>query len=299
MIARQRTTTRQPRRSRSAPLIALAIALLALVALLLAAPSALADALSPESQSGSPNAEAIDTLYWIVFIVAIPIFVGVEGLLIYCLVKYRARRRGPEPSQIHGNAPLEIGWTVGAATIVVALAVLTFVMLDDIKNPGRSGPGGLQTAGATEFASINQPAPPGGDGLRIRVNSQQYLFRYDYPGDPPLFSYYELVVPVNTTVVLEVTSSDVAHAWWVPKLGGKVDAIPGHVNETWFNAEKPGVYYGQCAELCGENHADMRTSVRVVPVAEYERWAAEQRREIQAAQEQLARSRQQRERDSQ
>lgn len=271
------------------------VAVLGLLAVaLVAAPSALADVLSPESESRSPNAEAIDTLYWIVLIVAVPIFVGVEGLLIYCLVKYRARRGGPAPSQIRGNTPLELGWTIGAASIVLALAVATFVMLDDIKDPARSGPEGLQFAEGVQVASVNQPPPPDGKALKIRVNSQQYLFRYDYPGEPQLFSYYELVVPVNTTVVLEVTSSDVAHAWWVPKLGGKIDAIPGYFNSTWFKVPKPGVFYGQCAELCGENHADMRTRVRVVPVAQYERWTRQKRREIKDAQRELAASRQER-----
>ena len=102
-------------------------------------------------------------------------------------------------------------------------------------------------------------------------------------------------MPVNTTVTLEVYSQDVAHSWWVPKLGGKVDAIPGHDNETWFRAEEEGTYEGACAELCGENHADMRTRVVVLPVDEYEAWAEQQTEDIKAAQEGLAEQRKERE----
>ena len=91
------------------------------------------------------------------------------------------------------------------------------------------------------------------------MNGQQYLWRYDYPGGRGL-SYYELVVPTNTTVTLNITSSDVHHSWWIPKLGGKADAMPGHTNETWFKITKAGTYEGQCAELCGEGHADMRAA---------------------------------------
>ena len=155
------------------------------------------------------------------------IFLIVEGTLIWSLVSHRARRGGPEAAQIRGNTPLELGWTVGAALILVVLTVVTFVYLDDIKNPPPSGPDGL--ASQAQFASIDQPEPAGGGGptLNIEVNGQQYLWRYDYPGDEQLFSYYEMVVPTDTTVTLDVTASDVIHSWWIPKLGGKVDGVPG------------------------------------------------------------------------
>jgi cytochrome c oxidase subunit 2 len=277
----------------------LAAAPVALLALLLAAPSALAGVVTPES-GGSPNADDISTLYEITLYIAIVIFIGVEGTLIWSLVKYRARRGGPPAEQIHGNTPLELGWTIGAGVIVVILAVVTFVYLDDIKNPPASDPEGLQVAEGVQFASINQPEPPGGNGLRIRVNGQQYLWRYDYAGAGPneegqLFSYHKMVVPVHTTVVLEITSQDVAHSWWIPELGGKADALPGHVNETWFKISEPGLYEGQCAELCGDNHADMRAVVEALPVDQYEAWVEQQRSDIREAQTELAAQRQRRE----
>jgi cytochrome c oxidase subunit 2 len=122
--------------------------------------------------------------------------------------------------------------------------------------------------------------------LRIEVNGQQYLWRFDYAGGDQLFSYHTMVVPVDTTVVLEVSTSDVIHSWWIPKLGGKVDGVPGHINETWFkiSAEHAGsTFGGQCAELCGANHADMRAEVRAVTPEAFEAWAEKQRKAIERA----------------
>jgi cytochrome c oxidase subunit II len=268
---------------------ALAPAGLAILALLALAPAASADLVSPES-GGSPNADRIDTLYWIGLIIAIPIFLLVEGVLIWCLIKYRARRGGAEAAQIRGNTRLELGWTVGAASITVVLAALTFAFLNSIKNPDRSTVAAPAADRGTRFASVDQPAPPGPNKpLEIGVNGQQYLWRYDYPGG--VFSYYEMVVPVNTTVTLKVTASDVVHSWWIPKLGGKVDAMPGYDNETWFKVDEPGTFEGNCAELCGANHADMRARVRALPEAEFKAWLDRQKADIKAAQDALARTR--------
>ena len=269
----------------------------AVIGMLVTAPGAFADAFTPES-GGSQQAEDIDTLYKLTLYIGIVIFVGVEATLIYSLIKYRARRGGPDAQQIHGNTPLEIGWTVGAALILVVLTVVTFIYLPDIENPPASGPNGLRAEQA-RFASIDQPAPPrsGGPVLTIRVNGQQYLWRYDYSGGDQLFSYFEMVVPTDTTVVLKVTASDVIHSWWIPKFGGKVDAVPGYENDTWFKvpAGKEGVYRGQCAELCGSGHADMRAQVRAVTPDEFEAWAERTREEIMAAGEDLSEQRERRE----
>jgi cytochrome c oxidase subunit 2 len=270
----------------------------ALLALLVAAPSALGDTFTPES-GGSPNADDIDTLYKITLYVAIVIFLIVEGTLIWSLVRYRSRRRGPEAAQIRGNTPLELGWTVAAALILVVLTVVTFIYLPDIENPPESGPDGLQASQA-RFASIDQPAPPSGRPyLRIAVNGQQYVWRFDYPGKRKLFSYHTLVVPVDTTVVLEVTASDVIHSWWIPKLGGKMDAVPGYTNKTWFKipesaipeGENQVVYNGQCAELCGRNHANMIAHLKAVTPDEYEAYIERRKREIAGANESAAEQR--------
>jgi cytochrome c oxidase subunit II len=256
------------------------------------------NAVSPEYTGSSRNADDIHTLFLIVLGIGAVIFLLVEGVLIYSVVKFRRRRGGPEPAMVHGNTPLEVGWTIGAALIVAAIAAVTFVFLPDIKNPPNSSANGLQQLAGIEFASLEQPKPPNGKALRINVVGQQYIWRYDYiqarprlTENRPVFSYYEMVVPTNTTVVLQINSSDVAHSWWIPKLGGKADAIPGHNNYTWFKIDKPGIYHGQCAELCGNNHADMRAEVRAVPPDQYTAWLTQQRQDILSSQQQLAASR--------
>ncbi len=254
-----------PRRGRR-----LALALpLAVGASLVLAGTAFAGAFVPES-GGSPNADDIATLYKLVAVIALIVFVVVEGALLWALFKFRARK-GAVAAQIHGNTRLEIGWTVGAAAILIFLVVFTFVELPSIKNPAPTGKNGLQFASDAVYASTDQPSPPDGKALTIVVDGQQYVWRYQYPGSKDVFSYTEMVVPSDTTVVLDITADDVAHSWWVPKLGGKMDAIPGYTNHTWFKA-RPGVYNGQCAELCGRDHANMLAQVRVVSPTEYQKW---------------------------
>jgi cytochrome c oxidase subunit 2 len=98
-----------------------------------------------------------------------------------------------------------------------------------------------------------------------------------------VFAYEEMVVPVGMTVTLDITADDVAHSWWIPKLGGKMDAVPGYINRTWFKADVPGTWRGQCAELCGRNHANMLARVRAVPFEEYQAWYDAQAAGIKAA----------------
>jgi cytochrome c oxidase subunit 2 len=271
------------------------IILVVVAVLLVLAPEASADLISPES-GPSQNANDIDTLYKISLYIGLVIFLLVETVLIYSLIKFRARRGGPEAAQIRGNTPLEISWTIGAALILVVLATVTFVYLPGIKDPPASKASAIEAAEGSDYATINQKEPPGDNALKISVNSQQYIWRYDYDDSKDqLFSFYTLYVPVNTTVTLKIYSSDVVHSWWVPKLGGKADAVPGHVNETWFRAEEEGTYEGTCAELCGEGHADMRTRVVVLPADEYQAWAAQQTADIKEAQTGLAEQRKERE----
>jgi cytochrome c oxidase subunit 2 len=284
-----------PIRTRRARVAAVTIG--GVTAALIAAPGALANVIAPEAGGGSPNAEHIKTLYLIAFVLGILIFLLVEGVLIYSLVKFRWRRGGEPPAQIRGNTKLEIGWTIGAASILVVLTVVTFIFLGPIKNPSGSKPGGyvaeLNSSGGgggnrpgLQFAALEQRTPPGpaNTHLNILVNGQQFLWRYDYPGQAQVFSYVDMHVPINTTVTLDITASDVDHSWWIPKLGGKADAIPGHTNHTWFRISQPGTYLGQCAELCGEGHADMMARVIAVTPTEYKAWLARQAADIKEAQ---------------
>ena len=260
----------------------------ALVSLLALASGASADLWTPES-GGSPNADSIDTLYKIVLAVAVVVFVGVEGVLVYSLIKFRVRKDAV-PAQIRGNTKLEIGWTIGASLVLVVLAVVTFAMLGDIRTPPNSDADGFATQEIQKVASASaaQPVPPDGKALNIKVNGQQYIWRYTYPDKDndelnDVFNYKELVVPTKTTVTLQIAAQDVAHSWWIPQLGGKFDAVPGHLNFTWFKVPKPGVFRGQCAELCGRNHADMIATVRAVEPAQFKVWLEDKKGQIEAA----------------
>jgi cytochrome c oxidase subunit 2 len=274
----------------------------AVAAALIGAPTALAGVIAPQSEGGSPNAEHIRTLYLIAFALGVLIFLLVEGVLIYSLVKFRWRRGGEPPAQIRGNTRLEVGWTIGAASILVVLTIVTFAFLGPIKNPAASKPNGFVAElrqsggdpkappGRLQFASLNQSEPPGpaNTHLNIDVNGQQFLWRYDYPGKEQVFSYVDMYVPINTTVTLDITASDVDHSWWIPDLGGKADAIPGYTNHTWFRISDPGVYKGQCAELCGEGHADMLGRVHALTPDQYQAWLTKQAADIKESQALLA-----------
>ena len=288
---------RRPKTSRSRAFASsLAVALVVLLAF---AGAAFGDAFSPES-GGSPQADKIDTLYWLVMVVAIIVFLGVEGALFYSLFKFRARK-GAVAAQIRGNTRLEIGWTVGAAVILVVLAVETFIQLPGIRNPPNSGPDGLQLADRVLVAAgPGKQLPPNGKSLNICVNGQQYVWRYTYArncSNVPLgsvFSYTTMVVPTDTTVTLDIDAQDVIHSWWIPPLGGKFDAVPGYTNHTWFKI--PGklagtTFRGQCAELCGRNHANMIAYVRALSPDDYEAWLDRQRNATKQADQAAARQR--------
>jgi cytochrome c oxidase subunit 2 len=264
-----------------------------LLASLVLAPEALANFLTMKA-GGSPNANQIDSLWKILLYMAAFVFVIVEGALVYSLYRFRAKR-GAVAAQIHGNTRLEIGWTVAAALLLVVLTVVTFVKLPSIINPPNSDADGLVLS-----ASLTQPTPPNGKKLTVCIQGRQYIWRYTY-GDGCLndaftnklpYSYTTMEVPEHTTVVLKIQSNDVIHSWWVPSLGGKVDAVPGYTTYTWFKALHTGNFRGQCAQLCGTNHAAMIAYVKVVTPAQYAAWVKTQGQEITTANSQVKQLRQ-------
>jgi cytochrome c oxidase subunit 2 len=268
-------------------LLGLALAL-ALVGSLIMAPAALAGFITPKS-GGSPNANNIASLYKISLYIAAVVFVIVEGALAYSVFKFRAKK-SRVAAQIHGNTPLEIGWTVAAALILVVLTVVTFVKLGGIINPPNTSASGFLSA------SLTRPTPPNGKSLTVCVTGRQFIWRFTYGatcnngafGSKLPYSYQEMVAPANTTVVLKIQSSDVIHSWWVPSLGGKVDAVPGYTTYTWFKAPHAGsVYRGQCAQLCGREHYAMTAKVKVVTPAQYQSWLKYQSAQISAANAQV------------
>ena len=269
-------------------LMALAIGLTIALGLVLAT-TAGADALTPDA-GPSDNAVKIDTLYKIVFYIGLAVVGLVWGVLFYSLFRFRARR-GRHAPQIFGNSPLELGWTIAAAAIVSIIALITLLMVPDIRNPPASGSGSLAEA-RSQNASIDQPPPPSGTkALKLTVSGQQYIWRYQYPNGA--VSFQQMVVPVDTTVTLDIKANDVVHSWWIPKLGGKADAVPGYTNKTWFKATKTGTFAGQCSEFCGSGHAEMSAKVTVVEQQQYQAWVQDQKKLIAQAQKQAVEMRKQ------
>ena len=264
----------------------------ALAVALLMSPAAFANFITQKS-GGSPNANQISSLYKIILYIAAVVFVLVVGTLVYSLFKFRAKK-GAVAAQIHGNTRLEISWTMAAALIVVAITVVTFVKLKGITNPPNSNPG------VVLFASTTQPTPPNGKKVTICVQGRQYVWRYTYGAgclnnaftNKLPYSYQEMVAPAGATVVLDITAIDVIHSWWIPSLGGKVDAVPGYTTYTWFKALHNALFHGQCAQLCGRQHAAMTALVKVVSPAEYQAWLTEQQRMINQANAQVGTLRQ-------
>lgn len=275
--------------------VALASAALSAASLLTLAPGALAF-FTPES-GGSPNADSIDSLYKITLYVAFVIFFAVEGALVYALVRFRARK-GAVAAQIRGNTRLEVGWTGGAAVILVILAVVTFAKLSSIQDPANTLPNGDKLVGQTGLlASASERLPSNGRSLHVVVTGQQYVWRYTYPGSAnpdglgAPYAYEAMVVPTNTTVTIDIQSQDVVHSWWIPELGGKFQAVPGYHNYAWFRIPKPGIYRGQCAEICGRGHARMIAQVDAVSPAAFEAWLSYQKQSLAQANAAAAASR--------
>jgi cytochrome c oxidase subunit II len=220
--------------------------------------------------SHSPGTDQIDTLLWIGFVAATILIVAVVVGLLYVLRRYRAER-GAEPRQITGGRriQLRVGAALGAFAAVIL--VLSIVYTDKARETPITGAAGLRV-------SHSEP-------LKIETTGQQWLWRYDYPNEA--FSYYKLVVPVDTTVDLDLVSTDVVHTWDVPDLAAERDAVPGKTNRVVFRADEEGTYTGQAATLSGQAYAAMRTEVEVVSPEEYEAFVAGQKKDIQAAQDRV------------
>jgi len=224
--------------------------------------------------------------------ILLPVAVGISVLVLVLLavivIRFNARRN-PTPARFTHNTLLEVVWTALPVIILVIIAIPSFAVLTD----QLTMPDGVRKylgSNIFSFGSVEVPAP----ALTIKANGSQWYWSYAYvdqgksfdsnilkeedrlkqnPVQPRLLAVDNmLVVPVNTTVRVQVTGADVIHAFAVPSFGIIIDAVPGRLNETWFNARKEGVYYGQCRELCGKDHAFMPIAVRVVPQAQFDTW---------------------------
>jgi cytochrome c oxidase subunit II len=236
--------------------------------------------LSPES-GHSPNADDLNALYWVMIVIGAVLLVAINLALIGLVARFRGGR-GKEPRRLVIRRPAQLGTAGALAALALVAFVLGVIGTENAKEVEPSGPDGLQAASLrTAQRSLDVPS---GDSapLQIRACGQQWLWRYEYPDGT--YSYYELVVPVDTAVVVDLCSTDVVHRWWVPGLGGKFDAVPGESNSTWFKADEEGDYDGASYAFSGAGYAAMRTRVKVVDVPAYQSFLEEQAAGIQEAQ---------------
>lgn len=258
--------------------------------LLAAAPARAAWELNMPQGVTAISREVYD-LHMLIFWICVIIGVGVFGVMIYSIYAHR-KSRGAQAAQFHESTTVEIVWTVLPFLVLIGMAIPaagTLIRMEDTRN----------------------------SDLTIKVTGYQWLWQYEYlDHDVSFFSRLDnlsnqvrqldsgmqpssvenylldvdnrVVVPVDKKVRLLLTSNDVIHAWWVPELGGKKDAIPGYINEMWFKAEETGVYRGQCAELCGRGHGFMPIVVEVVAQEEFEAWVSEHGGRMPADAQQVA-----------
>jgi len=203
-----------------------------------------------------PLAESIGVLYWILFACAAVVLAIVVGALTYSGIKFR-ERPGHVARQIHGQNTLELIWTVVPTLMVISFTALSWQRLNFIND-------------------VNSNV-----AMTVKVEGRQWAWSFTYP-DQPMFKLpdgtllqagEQLDIPVGQKIKLELTAKDVIHSFWVPNLGGKKDAVPGHVTTMWLQADQPGTYKGQCFEFCGDGHADMLVTVVAHPQSEYAAWA--------------------------
>ena len=225
--------------------------------------------------AASPVMEQIEDFHHLLLWITVAVCVFVAALLIWIIVRYRASAN-PVPSKVTHNTILEVVWTIIPVVILVVIAVPSFRLL---------------------YFESNIPTPD----VTIKVIGKQWYWTYEYPGAKG-FTFDSLIlsdaddakqgkprllgvdnpiyVPVNKVVEIETTGADVIHSWALPEMGVKMDAVPGRLNKTWFKADRTGVFYGQCSELCGAKHAFMPIEVHVVRDAEYAAWLARAREEL-------------------
>jgi len=215
----------------------------------------------------SPGAASIRSVSILVLVITGFIFILVEGILFYAIFRFRGGANGQEPPQVYGSKPIEIAWTAAPALIVFVLVMVTARTIWEV-NPA-------------------PPSPESGDhALFVTVIGHQWWweYRYDhYDGKKLGFvTANELHIPagvdgVTRPVYLILRSADVCHSYWVPRLAGKTDMIPGRTNYMWLQTDRPDLYLGQCAEFCGSQHANMLIRVIAEPAQEFERWLANER----------------------
>jgi cytochrome c oxidase subunit 2 len=229
------------------------------------------------------------------FIVSCVVFLGVAGLILYAAFRFRRKSDDEEPVQVHGNNKLEIAWTIAPFAILIAIFINTAINMPFINN--------VPSADA---------ASQGIKTMSICTQGERFVWKYFYyndgqfaddscagheqrnpdtgqavwapkPADGVVQSSFKLVVPVKTDVKLSIVSIDVNHSFYIPSVGGQVNAIPGQTNDLWFEIDNPGVYHGACDELCGPGHANMLIEIDAMPSDAYATWFQQQKAKAQQA----------------
>jgi len=216
----------------------------------------------------SPNGQGIYNTYIGISVVAIIVFIGVEGALLWVVLRYRRNVQPPGyvPPQIHGHNGLEIGWTLAPLAIVLFIAAYSFVELQ------------------RDFQPISN------EQMLVVVSGYQFGWKYDYGNGVVVNQVGTLatdvtpfVVPTHTLVKLQFRGTDVIHSWWVPAISGKTDAVPGYDNFSWLKIDQAGEWRGECAELCGTGHATMQIIVQAMDQSDFDAWMAKQKAAIAAS----------------
>ena len=266
---------------------------LASLPLLLWTQAAFADQPTPWQARFQPAATPImEDIHWfevytLWFI--IPITVLVTALLAWAMIRYRASAN-PNPSRTSHNTLIEVIWTVGPVVVLLFLAIPSFQLLTAQYTPPEEPAMTLKATGVQwnwEYEYQDEDSLSF-SSFMLREQDRAQAGKEDLAEYPRLLAVdNELVVPVDTTIRVLVTAADVIHAFAMPAFGIKVDAVPGRLNETWFRAEREGLYYGQCSELCGKDHAFMPIAIRVVSQEQYAAWRADAQASLEGAYEGL------------
>ncbi|MCX9155528.1 cytochrome c oxidase subunit II [Niveibacterium sp. 24ML] len=252
-----------------------------MAALLAALPASASDARYNLQTPVTGIAEQIHGMHSWMLVICLVIFVGVFGVMFWSVFKHR-KSKGAVAAHFHENTTVEIAWTVIPVLILLGMAypaTKTVIAMKDTSNPDI-------TIKATGYQWMWGYDYLKGEGEGVRFFSSMSTPREQIEGGAAKGAHYLLevdnpvVVPVGKKIRILTTANDVIHAWWVPAFGVKQDAIPGFIRDTWFRADKEGVYRGNCAELCGKEHGFMPIEVRVVSAEQYAAWVAEQKKRM-------------------
>ena len=231
-----------------------AVLWIGLILLALAAAACASKAPQDTLKPVGPVAREENNLFTPVFWIAAGVFVLVEGGILFIIAKFRRRSEADQPVQIHGNKRLEILWTILPAALLAGIAIPVVLTIFDVAQK-----------------------PVGADVVHINLTAHQWWWQYEYtdfktPQGQTIQTANELVIPTGRWVYLTMTSADVIHSYWVPKLAGKQDVIPGRITHLKLRSDVPGVFNGQCAEFCALSHANMRLKVIAQSPADFDAW---------------------------